>query len=233
MHTRGTPRRCTECARVARRLLGLGICCPAVPAKPMAFFSHMGRAEPAPGRKTALELAAPSGGAGGAVALADVCPALTLTRAGAAVPGGSAVVLGVPAPPAQPVLPAALRPALLRGLATAPAAPLAALALAPWPEPPSDRSAGRTRSGQHGTVPPRGKDKSGHVAQAQGRPQTKAPPAHRRPQPRHPPVSPAWLPWGHQSAGRAGCGAGTSGRDRSHRFGTQPEREQGHSAGAV
>lgn len=99
MHTRGTPRRCTECAGVARRLLGLGICCPAVPAKPMAFFSHMGRAEPAPGRKTALELAAPSGGAGGAVALADVCPALTLTRAGAAVPGGVSSGPGCPCSP--------------------------------------------------------------------------------------------------------------------------------------
>lgn len=75
------------------------------------------------------------------------------------------------------------------------------------------------------------------MAQAQGGPQTKAPPVHPRPQPRHPPccatpVSPAWPPWGHETAGRADCGAGPSESDRSHRFGTQPEHEQGHGVGS-
>lgn len=249
MHTRGTPRRCMECARVARRLLRLGICCPAVPAKPMAFFSHMGRADPAPGGKTVLELAVPGEGAGGAAALVDVCLALTLTRAGAAGPrwrGGQqwSGVLGVPAPTAHPVAPRpASSPAAIcqhcSGAAWLPPQLPPRLPL-PWPRgwsrPVTAALAGRGQASA-AAVPPRGKDKSSHVAQAQGRPQTKAPPVHPWPQPSHPPccatpASPAWPSWGDQSAGRAGCGARTSGRDGSRRFGTQPEHEQGHGGGA-
>lgn len=207
MHTTGTPRRCMECARVARRLLGLGICCPAVPAKPMAFFSHTGRADPAPEGKTALELAAPSGGAAGAAAVVDVCLALTLTRAGAAGPQWCGV-LGVPAPTAQPG--AALRPQTSCSGAAWPPPRLPPWLPLPWPRgwsrPVTAALAGRGQASA-ATVPLRGKDKSGHVALAQGRPQTKAPPVHPWPQPRHPPccatpAAPAWPPWGEQSAAR-------------------------------
>lgn len=69
-------------------------------------------------------------------------------------PGSRVSLLPPPSPRCQQ--PCGHTPALLRGcLAAAPAAPLAALALAPRLEPPSDRSAGRTRSGQRGDCPPR------------------------------------------------------------------------------
>lgn len=116
------------------------------------------------------------------------------------------------------------------------AAPLAALALAPRLEPPSDRSAGRTRSGQLGSSPPAKKGQERPCGTGPGRAPEKGT-ARSSPAAAHSPccatpVSAAWPPWGHETAGRAGCGAGTSESNRSHRFGTQPEHEQGHGVGS-